>query len=115
MLQISFIRDNQQLVIDRLAVKNYQAGKSIEELINLDNLRKSSQRTLDDTLARSNQIAKEVGQLFKQGKKQEAEKAKEELKLADQFDTVVVNHQLDQAKKTTLQIVTSFLEGSNEN
>jgi len=37
------------------------------------------------------------------------------MKLADQFDTVVVNHQLDQAKKTTLQIVTSFLEGSNEN
>jgi guanylate kinase len=43
------------------------------------------------------------------------EKAQEEMKLADQFDTVVVNHQLDQAKKTTLQIVTSFLEGSNEN
>jgi guanylate kinase len=41
------------------------------------------------------------------------EKAKEELKLADQFDTVVVNHQLDQAKNTTVQIITSFLKGSN--
>ena len=37
------------------------------------------------------------------------EKAKEELKLADQFDTVIVNHQLDQAKDQ-VQIVTSFLE-----
>jgi guanylate kinase len=41
------------------------------------------------------------------------EKAREEMKLADKFDTVVVNHQLDQAKKTTIQIVSSFLTGSN--
>jgi guanylate kinase len=38
------------------------------------------------------------------------EKAREEMKLADEFDTVIVNHQLDQAKKTAFQIVSSFLE-----
>jgi guanylate kinase len=36
-------------------------------------------------------------------------KAKEELELANQFDLVVVNHQLDKAKEETLKIVTSFL------
>ena len=37
------------------------------------------------------------------------EKAKDELKFADQFDTVIVNHQLDKAKEETLKIVSSFL------
>src|ERR1035437_6995948 len=37
------------------------------------------------------------------------EKAKDELKLANQFDTVIVNHQLDKAKEETLKIVSSFL------
>jgi len=37
------------------------------------------------------------------------EKAREELALANQFDTVIVNHQLDKAKKEAVEIVTSFL------
>lgn len=37
------------------------------------------------------------------------EKAKEELKLADQFDTIIVNHQLDKAKEEVLKMVRSFL------
>ena len=38
------------------------------------------------------------------------EKAKEEMELANQFDTVIINHQLDKAKEEVLKIVTSFLE-----
>jgi len=41
--------------------------------------------------------------------KMRVEKAREEMKLADEFDTVIVNHQLDQAKKEALKIVSSFL------
>lgn len=37
------------------------------------------------------------------------EKAREEMKFAEEFDNVIVNHQLDQAKKTALEMVTSFL------
>ena len=37
------------------------------------------------------------------------EKAHEELKLANQFDTIIVNHQLDKAKEEILKIVSSFL------
>jgi guanylate kinase len=37
------------------------------------------------------------------------EKAKNELKFADQFDSIIVNHQLDKAKEETLKIVSSFL------
>jgi len=38
------------------------------------------------------------------------EKAREEMKLANQFDTVIVNHQLDRAKNEVLETVSSFLE-----
>jgi len=37
------------------------------------------------------------------------DKAKGELKFADQFDTIIVNHQLDKAKEETMKIVSSFL------
>ena len=37
------------------------------------------------------------------------EKAKDELKLANQFDTIIVNHQLDKAKEEAFKIVSSFL------
>lgn len=39
------------------------------------------------------------------------EKAKDELSLSNQFDTIIVNHQLDKAKEESLKIVTSFLKG----
>jgi guanylate kinase len=38
------------------------------------------------------------------------EKARDELKLANQFDTVIVNHKLDKAKEETVKILTSFLQ-----
>jgi seryl-tRNA synthetase len=78
MLQISFVRENQQLVIERLSVKNIDARKKIEELVQLDDLRKSSKRELDEKLALANQLAKEIGNLYKEGKNKEAEQAKED-------------------------------------
>lgn len=41
--------------------------------------------------------------------KMRVDKAREEMKFADEFDSVIVNHQLDQAKKTALEMVSSFL------
>jgi guanylate kinase len=38
------------------------------------------------------------------------EKAKEEMSLANQFDTVIVNHELDRAKKEAVELVSSFLQ-----
>ena len=45
--------------------------------------------------------------------KMRIEKARGEMKYADEFDTVIVNHQLDKAKQEALKIVTSFLERQN--
>jgi len=78
MLQLSFIRENKEMVIERLAIKNFDATELINGVIELDELRRSTQKQLDDSLAKSNQLAKEIGQLFKAGNREAAEKIKQE-------------------------------------
>ncbi|MDO6596505.1 serine--tRNA ligase [Oceanihabitans sp. 2_MG-2023] len=72
MLQVPFIRENKDLVITRLAKRNFDASQIIEEVITFDEARKQIQTELDNTLAESNAISKEIGMLYKSG---QAEKA----------------------------------------
>ena len=78
MLQINFLRDNKQEVIERLKVKNFDSSSIIDEVITLDDNRKSTQQESDELLSRANLIAKEIGILFKEGKSTEANALKEE-------------------------------------
>ncbi len=72
MLQVPFIRDNKAIVIERLSKRNIDATKMIDDVIALDEKRRSIQTELDNTLAESNTISKEIGSLFKSGKAEEA-------------------------------------------
>lgn len=76
MLQLQFIRENKGLVIERLRIKNFNASELVTEIIELDNDRRSTQKNLDDNLATSNQLSKEIGNFFKEGKKDQAEEAR---------------------------------------
>lgn len=78
MLQLQFIRENRDLVVDRLAVKNFEAGTLVDEIIALDNDRRNTQKILDDALAKSNLLAREIGNYFKSGQAGKANEAKEE-------------------------------------
>ncbi|MBQ0769168.1 MAG: serine--tRNA ligase [Bizionia sp.] len=72
MLQIPFIRENKALVISRLAKRNIDATETVNAVIVLDEERRALQTELDNTLAESNTISKEIGILYKSG---QAEKA----------------------------------------
>ncbi|MGB1307341.1 MAG: serine--tRNA ligase [Oceanihabitans sp.] len=72
MLQVPFIRENTNLVIDRLTKRNIDAKAIIQEVIELDEERRSLQMQLDNTLSESNSISKKIGVLYQTG---EAEKA----------------------------------------
>lgn len=76
MLTIKQIRENPQRTIERLAVKGFDATEAVGKIEKLDDERKSIQQQLDKMLAEQNAIAKEVGQLFAQGRRDEAEEAK---------------------------------------
>ena len=78
MLQISFIKDNKELVVKGLLKKRHSsAAEDIDNVLKLDDDRKSIQQEMDSSLAEANQKAKEIGALMKGGQKEEAEKAKE--------------------------------------
>jgi len=96
MLQLAYIRDNKEDVLKRLAIKNFKGAESIiNSIIELDNNRKAAQRQADDTKAEANGLAKQIGELMKSGKKEEAEilKAKTaELKTNEKiFDETLSN------------------------
>ncbi len=72
MLEIKFIRENPQFVKERLAVKNFEASEIVESIIELDKERRNFQTELDSLLAEQNSIARQIGALMKDGKKNEA-------------------------------------------
>ncbi len=78
MLEIAAIRNNAEAVKQRLAVKNFKELNLIDEVLQLDEQRRATQTKLDENLAKQNVIAKEIGELFKQGKKEDAENKKAE-------------------------------------
>jgi seryl-tRNA synthetase len=76
MLQVSYIRDNREQVLERLAVKNFKQPELVNEVIDLDDKRRSTQTSLDNTSAEANAAAKQIGELMRAGKKDEAEALK---------------------------------------
>ena len=77
MLTLKQIHDSRDEVIARLAIKNFDAAKLVDEVINLDNQRRTIQGKLDALLAEQNALSKDIGVMFKQGKASEAEVAKQ--------------------------------------
>ena len=77
MLQVPFIRDHKEDVIKRLTVRNIDATQMVEDVISLDENRRDIQTQLDNALAESNSISKEIGNLYKSGKAAEANVLKE--------------------------------------
>ena len=75
MLQLNVIRDTKDEVIRRLAKKNFKV-EIIEEIISIDAQRRKTQAELDELKAEGNIISRQVGELMKVGKKEEANELK---------------------------------------
>lgn len=76
MLQLNFIRENRDTVVERLSVKNFQELDLVDEIIALDERRRKIQAESDAISAEANSSAKQIGELMRQGKKEEAEAVK---------------------------------------
>jgi seryl-tRNA synthetase len=77
MLQLNTIKENPQVVIELLRIKNFDAEVLLNEILELDVKRRETQKKMDDGLAEANKLAKEIGILFKSGKGDEAVALKE--------------------------------------
>lgn len=78
MLDIRVLREQQAEIIERLSRRGDQYAPLVEAAINVDTQRRSIQQEHDELQARMNQLSKQIGELFKSGKQDEANAAKEE-------------------------------------
>ncbi len=76
MLQVSYIRENREQVLERLAVKNFKQPELVDEIIQLDEKRRLTQTQMDSVSAQANAAAKQIGELMRAGKKEDAEALK---------------------------------------
>lgn len=79
MLTLQIIRENPEFVINRLAVKGFDSRAVITEILEIDAERRRLQQKCDSDQSELKKLAASIGSLMKQGKKDEAEKAKEEV------------------------------------
>jgi seryl-tRNA synthetase len=79
MLQVQFIRQNKELVLERLGVKNFKEPALVEEILALDDQRKKLTLEYDDTQAKVNSASKEIGKLMASGDKAAAEARKQDV------------------------------------
>lgn len=102
MLQVPYIKENKDLVIERLAKRNIDAAQMINDVINFDEDRKRLQTELDATLAESNTLSKDIGNLYKSGEAQKANLLKEK------------TGQLKEASKELAERLNTKIEALNE-
>ena len=78
MLHIPYLREHKNEIIEKLKIKNFEANEIIEKLLNKDDSRKATQKELDSLLSKSNQLSKQIGELYKSGDTEKANELKEQ-------------------------------------
>ena len=76
MIEISRIRENKEAIIEGLKIRGIDVSSDVDSILKLDQDWRSSKGEMDEALAEMNKISKDIGMLFQQGKKEEAEEAK---------------------------------------
>lgn len=81
MLQVNALRQDPEKVKEKLRIKNFESVGLVDEIVALDDQRKQIQAEFDQAQSKMNAASKTIGALMAQGKKQEAEKAKNDVAL----------------------------------
>ena len=76
MIPLTTLRERPEWVVERLRTKHYDAQAQVTEILDSDKRKRECQKQLDDNYAEQNRIAKSIGQLFKEGRREEAEASK---------------------------------------
>ena len=78
MLALQHIRENKYVILEGLKKRNFQSPEKIDQILELDQERRAQQANLDQYLAQANNLAKEIGMLFKKGEVAKANELKKE-------------------------------------
>jgi seryl-tRNA synthetase len=104
MLQVNFLRENKERVLEGLKKRNFKELDLVDAAVNADDERKRLQFELDSQLSEMNRISKEIGILMKDGKREEAEAAKSQTSQYKESSKELQN-QLNEAEKSLLNIL----------
>ena len=107
MLPLIYIRENQKALKQGLAKRNFAQPELIDKIIELDQSRRALQAELDEVLAKSNKLAKEIGSLFKTGKAKEANVLKKETTTLKQLSKDL-QVGLQEAEKALMEVRTQI-------
>ncbi len=115
MIDIKFLRENPELVKENIR-KKFQDEKIalVDEVIELDAERRKTQQEVDDIKANKNKIAKQIGALMAQGKKEEAEEVKKQVAQGAQRLTELEAKQKELEEKTTkiMMVIPNIIDES---
>ena len=103
MLGLKNIQENKKSIINGLKKRGFDSSKIIEEIINLDKKRKDTQTDLDNRLATSNKITKEIAMLYKTGETKKISSLKEKSISLKSF-TRELQEQLIEIEKSLLEL-----------
>ncbi|AQX08670.1 serine--tRNA ligase [Elizabethkingia miricola] len=113
MLQVNFLRDEKARVLEGLQKRNFKNPELVDLAVSTDDQRKKIQFELDSQLSEMNKISKEIGALMKEGKKEEAEAAKQ--KTTDIKErSKELQHELNEVEKSLLNILYQIPNIPNE-
>jgi seryl-tRNA synthetase len=100
------LRTRPDFVKERLAVKNFNQLELVDEILSIDEERRSIQQQLDDIRSKENILSKEIGALMKSGNKEEAEQKKSEtFSLKDQSESLKIKFQEAEKKQFDLLVL----------
>ncbi|MGB1103782.1 MAG: serine--tRNA ligase [Crocinitomicaceae bacterium] len=107
MLEITQIRENREAIIERLKVRNMDATEQLNRIFELDAQWRAEKQALEAVSAEQNKVSKSIGQLFKEGKQEEAQAAKAKgTELKEQEKSIVdgVNKLADEIQQLLYEI-----------
>ncbi|MFM7234099.1 MAG: serine--tRNA ligase [Flavobacteriales bacterium] len=113
MLLVSQLREHRDRMLAGLAKRNKDFSQTIDEIIRLDEVRRKTQNDLDNNLAEANKLSKEIGDLFKGGKKEEAEAAKPQVAALKEA-AKELEHTLQQTEDAQKQLLYTIPNVPNE-
>ena len=124
MLQVPYLRENTEKALSGLAKRNKDFSATVDSIISVDESRRKLQNELDNLLAESNKISKIIGDLFKEGKREEADGMKvRTTEIKEECKSIETNlSQLEEELKQLLYLVPNvphesvvFGKGAEEN
>ena len=105
MLTIPYIRDNRETILKGLEIKNFRNPELIDQIIALDNERRSLQVKTNELQAEMNRLSKEIGMLFKSGEQEKANQVKKQTtSIKQELETLEQNLQISNSKVNELLV-----------